>query len=83
MVVDGERSVPVPVLSGVPQRSFIGPALFLFYITDLPNGSKSKIRFLADDAIIISYHQQQRRLPAAPARLNSSSEVGRIISHAN
>ncbi|KAL8567466.1 hypothetical protein ACOMHN_010057 [Nucella lapillus] len=54
VVVDGARSDPAPVISGVPQGSVLGPILFLIFINDLPDQLKSKARLFADDCIV--YH---------------------------
>ena len=52
VVVEGATSEAVPVVSGVPQGSVLGPILFLLFINDLPNCVSSKVRLFADDCIV-------------------------------
>ena len=65
VVVDGERSEPVAVVSGVLQGSVLGPCLFLLYINDLAQGLESTVRLFADDTI-------------AYLTVDSQSDAGRL-----
>ena len=52
MVIDGKSSDWLPVTSGVPQGSILGPALFVLFINDMPNvlSHSSTLALFADDA---------------------------------
>ena len=52
VVLDGQASDPVPVLSGVPQGSVLGPGLFLIFINDLLDNTGSSVRLFADDCVL-------------------------------
>ena len=44
VVLDGQASDPVPVLSSVPQGSVLGPILLLIFINNSPDNIRSSVR---------------------------------------
>ena len=51
VVVNGIKSDWVPVVSGVPQGTVLGPLLFSLYINDISTDIESEIRLFADDCV--------------------------------
>ena len=55
VILDGCTSDWLPLTSGIPQGSIVGPLLFLLYINDLPNVINSrKIALYADGSKLYS-----------------------------
>ena len=52
VTVDGVASKWVPVKSGVPQGTVLGPLMFLIYINDIGENVFSTLKLFADDCIL-------------------------------
>ena len=52
VVLDGQASDPVPVLSGVPQGLILRLILFLIFINDFPDNIRSSVCLFADDCVL-------------------------------
>ena len=66
VLVEGAASENIPVISGVPQGTVLGPLQFLLFMTfinDLPDCVQSSTRLFADDCIL---YRESRTSMAVP-----------------
>ena len=54
VILNGQTLSWRQIFAGVPQRSILGPLLFLIYINDLPNKLKSNAKLFADDTSLFT-----------------------------
>ena len=76
VTLGGSRSGFVPVTSGVPQGSVLGPLLFLLYVNDLPDIINCTVKLFADDAKLftgVSSHSDAEAMQADLDALGSWS----------
>ena len=52
VAVEGDCSSEVAVKSGIPQRTVLGPLMFILYINAISNNTSSNIKLFADDCLI-------------------------------
>jgi len=52
VILDNHTSSTLPVKSGFPQGTVLGPLMILLYINDISKDISSTIRLFADDCII-------------------------------
>ena len=76
VVIDGEFSPSIPVTSGVPQGTVLGPLMFLLYINDIGEliDNSTSIKLFADDCLLfrpIQTDQDQVQLQSDLDKLRS------------
>ena len=52
-LLNGQTLEWLPVKAGFPQRSILGPVVFLIYIDELPENIESTVKLFADDTSVV------------------------------
>ena len=70
VVVDGATSERIPIVSGVPQWSVLGPLLFIIYTSEMFELVKNRLFACDDDSILLVVVRKPADRPAVAASLN-------------
>ena len=83
VVLNGQTSDLLPVTSGVPQGSVLGPLLFLLYVNDINNvalSKDSKLILYADDVLLYRQIHSEQDYAALQQDVNSLG-VWSLLNH--
>ena len=69
-MVDGATSEWIPIVSGVPQGSELGPLLFILFISDTFELVENKLYANADDSTLLAVVRKSVDRPTVAATLN-------------
>ena len=78
VILDGRHSDWVPVLSGVPEGSILGPLLFTCYVADLPSQIQTCSLSYADDVKIFHRIGSAADVDSLQADLNRLCDWSKI-----
>ena len=81
VLLNGTNFDNIPVSSGVPQVSVLGPMLLLAYINDLPDQVKSKVRLFADDTAMYLALSTQADSEILQKDLEQLEKMGKILGY--
>ena len=76
-IIEGCVSGWLPVTSGVPQGTILGPLLFLLYINDIADNLTSKVALFADDCVL------SREVQTREDQLELQNDLTKLIMWSN